>query len=167
MSETFDVVVTRIFDAPVERVWRAWSEGAEVRKWWGPTGFTCPLAEVDFREGGRTHVVMRAPPEYGGMEIHNTWTYTRIRPLQSFEYILNFVDKEGRKLKPADIGTPPGIPEDGRHVVVFKSLPDGRTEMLMTEHGYTIPETRDLSQLGLEQCLDKMAASFASASQTA
>ncbi len=40
------VVVTRVFDAPVELVWKAWSDPEYVRQWWGPTGFTCPLAKI-------------------------------------------------------------------------------------------------------------------------
>ena len=67
-SETYNVVVTRTFDAPVERVWQAWSEPQLVMQWWGPTGFTCPKADLDFREGGTSLVCMRAPQEYGGGE---------------------------------------------------------------------------------------------------
>ena len=59
-----DVIVTRVFDAPVEQVWNAWVEPEMVKQWWGPTGFTCPLAEMDFREGGTSLVCMRAPKEF-------------------------------------------------------------------------------------------------------
>lgn len=52
----------------------------------------------------------------------------------------------------------PGVPEDGHHVVTFKDLGNGTTEMYMVEHDYTVQEARDRSQEGLEQCLDKMAA---------
>ena len=38
-TKTFDVVVTRFFDAPVEEVWKAWKDPAHVMRWWGPTGF--------------------------------------------------------------------------------------------------------------------------------
>ena len=55
-SQTHDVVVTRRFDAPVERAWNAWSDPEDVRQWWGPTGFTCPRADMDFREGGTSLV---------------------------------------------------------------------------------------------------------------
>ena len=47
---THDMVLTRTFDAPVEDVWRAWTEPELVKRWWGPTGFTAPLAEIDVRE---------------------------------------------------------------------------------------------------------------------
>lgn len=44
-----DLVVTRIFDAPVERVWKAWSEPEAVREWWGPTGFRHPWSKRSTR----------------------------------------------------------------------------------------------------------------------
>ena len=84
-DEQKDVVLTRVFDAPLEEVWRAWLDPAYVRQWWGPSGFTCPLAEMDFREGGTSLVCMRAPQEYGGQELYNTWTYTRILPYKRIE----------------------------------------------------------------------------------
>ena len=44
---TLDVVVTRVFDAPVEEVWKAWTDSEKVMRWWGPTGFTAPVARID------------------------------------------------------------------------------------------------------------------------
>ena len=75
-TQTFDVVVTRIFDAPVEEVWKAWSDPEYVKRWWGPAGFTSPSAEMDFRVGGASLVCIRAQAEYGGQDMYHTWTYT-------------------------------------------------------------------------------------------
>jgi uncharacterized protein YndB with AHSA1/START domain len=47
-SKKQDLVFTRVFDAPIGRVWKAWSEPEEVRRWWGPKGFTCPIARRIF-----------------------------------------------------------------------------------------------------------------------
>jgi uncharacterized protein YndB with AHSA1/START domain len=159
-SKKFDVVVTRVFDAPVEQVWRAWSESEQVMRWWGPTGFTSPMAKMDFRVGGKSLVCMRAPKEFGGKDMFNTWTYQKIDPLERIEFIVNFSDKDGNKLSPTNIGLPPGIPDDVPHVIVFKKLGDNKTEMTVTEYGYASQETVNMSKAGLEQCLDKMAASF-------
>ena len=160
-TATHNVVVTRVFDAPVEQVWKAWSDSEYVRQWWGPAGFTCPLADMDFREGGTSLVCMRAPKEYGGQDMYNTWTYTKILPHERIEYTFHFSDKDGNKVTPAQQGVPAGVPEDGHHVVTFKDLGDNRTEMTVTEHGYTSDQAHDLSKLGLEQCLDKMTTIFA------
>jgi uncharacterized protein YndB with AHSA1/START domain len=162
VTETFDVVVSRTFPAPPDQVWRAWSESDLVKQWWGPTGFTCPLADVDLRVGGRTLVAMRAPAEFGGGDMYSTWTYTEVVPPSRIAYVFNFADPQGNRLIPADLGMPPGIPDDGEHLVTFKDLGDGRTEMTVTEHGYTTEDARNLSQAGLEQCVDKMETIFAS-----
>jgi uncharacterized protein YndB with AHSA1/START domain len=55
-----DIVLTRVFDAPLEALWKAWTEPEQVMKWWGPTGFTSPTCKIDFREGGKFVFHMRA-----------------------------------------------------------------------------------------------------------
>jgi uncharacterized protein YndB with AHSA1/START domain len=158
-----NVVVTRVFDAPVEQVWKAWSDPEMVKQWWGPTGFACPLAEMDYREGGVSLVCMRAPKEFGGQDMYNTWTYEEIVPMKRLVYILRFTDKDGKAFDPAEMGMPPGIPKQVRNVNTFKAKGDNKTEMTITEYGYTTDEAVNLSKQGLEQCLDKMAAIFAKA----
>ena len=133
-TQTFEVVITRIIDAPVEEVWKAWSEPAYVIRWWGPTGFTSPRAEMDFRVGGASLVSMRAPAEYGGQDMYNTWTYTRIDPHERIEFVSNFADKEGRHLDGGAMDMPPGVPHDVPHKIVFSAAGEGRTELTVTEH---------------------------------
>ena len=74
MSEqkTHDMFVTRTFEAPLERVWRSWSDPDQVMTWWGPQGSTAPMCRMDFREGGTTLVSMRSAE---GWEVFNTWSY--------------------------------------------------------------------------------------------
>jgi uncharacterized protein YndB with AHSA1/START domain len=156
-STTKDLSVTRTFDAPVERVWKQWSESENVMRWWGPTGFTSPLAKMDFREGGVSLVCMRAPKEFGGFDMYNTWSYKKIVPHERIEFVLNFSDKDGNKLDPAKMGLPPGIPQDVPHVITFKSLGENKTEMTVNEYGYTTDTAVQTSKAGLDQCLDKMA----------
>ena len=155
-----DMVLARVFDAPVEQVWKAWSESEQVMRWWGPTGFTCTLAKMNFQEGGVSLVCMRAPKEFGGMDMFNTWSYSKIVPMQRIEFTLHFSDKDGNKLDPDKIGLPPGIPKEIPHVILFKSLGTNKTEITITEFGYASEEAVNISKSGMEQCLDKMAASF-------
>jgi uncharacterized protein YndB with AHSA1/START domain len=162
-SQTHNVRLTRVFDVPVERAWRAWSDPGDVMQWWGPTGFTCPLAEMDFREGGTSLVCMRAPQEFGGGELYNTWTYSRIDPQKRIEFIHRFTDRNRTLLDPAQIGIPAGVPKEVPHVITFEELDGKRTEMIVTEYGYTSEQARDLSKVGMEQCLDKMAGIFSKA----
>jgi uncharacterized protein YndB with AHSA1/START domain len=160
-TETFDMVLNRTFDAPVSEVWKAWTEGDYVREWWGPTGFTAPVAEMDVREGGTSLVAMRAPDAMGGFEQFNTWSYQKIVPEERLEFVNHFTDREGSPIDPATVGMPPGIPMQVPHVLTFDSLPNGGTAFTVTEHGYTSPEVVELSRAGMDQCLDKLAALLA------
>jgi len=47
-----EIVITRVFDAPRELVWNAWTEPERLMRWWGRKGFTSSVCKVDFRVGG-------------------------------------------------------------------------------------------------------------------
>lgn len=53
--------IEREFDAPRDLVWKMFADPYHLSRWWGPKGFTNPVVELDFREGGRWHHVMRGP----------------------------------------------------------------------------------------------------------
>lgn len=156
-----DLIIKRIFDAPLELVWKAWTDPQHVMRWWGPDRFTCPSCKMDFREGGTTLVCMRAPKEFGGQDMYSTWAYTKIVPMQRIEYIHNLADAQGNKVDPAKLGMPPDFPQDQLHVIAFKDLGNGRTELTITEYGWTVGQMLKFSEIGMNQCLDKMAAIFA------
>jgi pimeloyl-ACP methyl ester carboxylesterase/uncharacterized protein YndB with AHSA1/START domain len=151
---TRDLVVTRVFAAPIERVWDAWRDPEQVKRWWGPRAFTVPIAEIDFREGGTSLVCMR-PPD--GPDLCNTWTYREIVPMQRIEFVLGFSDDHGNPLTPAEIGLPAAIPAEVRHVVTFEAVGDSETEMTVAEYGYPSDEIVAISRAGLEEVLDKFA----------
>jgi uncharacterized protein YndB with AHSA1/START domain len=56
-----EITIKRTFDAPRELVFRAWTDPALVAKWWGPTDFTTPIAEIDGRQNGRFYIAMHGP----------------------------------------------------------------------------------------------------------
>ncbi len=56
-----ELTLTRVFAAPRALVFRMWTDPKHVAQWWGPTGFTNPVCEVDARVGGTLRIVMRAP----------------------------------------------------------------------------------------------------------
>ena len=161
-ATTKSMTLTRTFDAPVADVWKHWSDSEKVMKWWGPKGFTSPLAKMDFREGGVSLVCMRAPKEFGGFDMYNTWTYKKIVPHERIEFTLNFTDKDGNKLDPAQMSLPVGIPKEVPHVITFKAIGDNKTEMTVVESGYTTDQAVETSRAGLTECLDKMAQSLKS-----
>lgn len=56
-----ELVITRIFDAPRELVFKAWTDPKHVAQWWGPKDFTNPVCELDVRPGGALLIHMRGP----------------------------------------------------------------------------------------------------------
>lgn len=78
-----ELIIERTFDAPREKVWKAWTDQKELQKWWGPREFTNPTCEFDAREGGAINIVMLAGPKLGsmaGMEAPMTGTVKEIVP---------------------------------------------------------------------------------------
>jgi uncharacterized protein YndB with AHSA1/START domain len=92
--------------------------------------------------------------------MYNTWTYEEIVPMQRFVYILRFADKDGNMMDPTKQGLPPEIPKEVRNEVTFKELGKGKTEVTVTEYDWPVGQMMEMSRMGLEQCLDKMAALF-------
>jgi uncharacterized protein YndB with AHSA1/START domain len=127
-------------------------------QWWGPIGFTCPIAGMDFRETGTSLVCMRAPKEFGGQDIYNTWTYEKLVPTSRFVYIHRFSDKDGNPMDPVNQGLSPDIPKEMRHEVIFRELGTDETKVKVIEYGWPVCRMLEMSKTGLEQCLDKMAA---------
>jgi uncharacterized protein YndB with AHSA1/START domain len=80
-KRTEDLLVTHTFDAPIEKVWQVWTDEQFVQHWWAVDGFSNILARMDVREGGVSHVGMRASKEYGGGDYYNVFKYTRVVPI--------------------------------------------------------------------------------------
>lgn len=71
-----EIVITRLINAPRERVWEAWTTAEHLAKWWGPDGFTTTTHEFSFTEGGQWRFIMHGPD---GRDYPNHIVYTQIR----------------------------------------------------------------------------------------
>jgi uncharacterized protein YndB with AHSA1/START domain len=60
-NEEQELVLTRVFDAPRELVFKVWTDPKHVALWWGPHRFTNPVCELDLRPGGAILIHMRGP----------------------------------------------------------------------------------------------------------
>jgi uncharacterized protein YndB with AHSA1/START domain len=56
-----EIKITRIYDAPVQLVWEAWTDSNQVAQWWGPRGFTLTTHSKDLKPGGHWHYTMHGP----------------------------------------------------------------------------------------------------------
>lgn len=99
-----DVVNQRLFDAPREKVFRAFSDPALLATWWGPNGFTNTIQEFDFRPGGKWRLTMHGP---NGVDFENESVFrevvvserivfTHLEPIHRFEMTMDFKDSKGQ-----------------------------------------------------------------------
>lgn len=72
-----ELVLTRLIDAPREKLYRAWTEPELLKQWFAPAPWTTPTAELDVRVGGAGYIVMSDPE---GNEFGNRGVYLDIAP---------------------------------------------------------------------------------------
>jgi uncharacterized protein YndB with AHSA1/START domain len=92
--EAKKIRVEREFDAPVEKVWLAWTDSSMLDQWWAPRPWRAETKSMDFRPGGFWFYCMRGPSN----EAH--WArvdYQTIVKLQYFEAMDSFCDENGNK----------------------------------------------------------------------
>jgi uncharacterized protein YndB with AHSA1/START domain len=72
-----EIVVTRLFNVPLERLWQAWSDPHQLARWWGPHGFTNTIHRHEFRTDGQWDLTMHGPD---GTDYANAQIYRVIDP---------------------------------------------------------------------------------------
>jgi uncharacterized protein YndB with AHSA1/START domain len=84
-------VISRLFDAPQELVWKTWTD-EEHMSWWGPRGVTISHARMDFRPGGIFHYCMTTPD---GHTMWGRWVIREVSAQGKLVFISSFSDSEG------------------------------------------------------------------------
>ena len=146
------VELTREFNAPVERLWQAWTTPQIIKEWWGPENYSCPEAKMDVRVGGKSLLAMRGPD---GKVIYSGGTYEVVEKNQRLVTSDSFMDASGNIIQAKDIGMPGDWPEACRITVEFKSLGEGASELQIKHEG--IPkEMHDDCVSGWSSSIDKL-----------
>jgi len=145
------VVIERTFDAEVSLIWQMWTDPEHFKKWYGPKGFSVPVAEMDVRVGGKRLICMASPD--GSMKMWTTGEYVEIIPKERLVYTESMADEKGNVLLPSAIGMPDGYPATTKVTVLLEDL-GGRTKMAMTHAG--VPAESGAGG-GWEQAFDKLA----------
>ena len=155
-KEKEDLVVTRIIDAPIELVWKAWTDPEHVMKWWGPKYYTSPSSKIDLREGGKYVFCMRAPQNQGGQDSYTAGIFKKIVPMELLEFTQGMSDQDGNPIDPSQAGMPPDFPKVIRTVVTFKRFRGDMTELTVTEYAWPASQMMVYSIAGLHQSIDKL-----------
>jgi uncharacterized protein YndB with AHSA1/START domain len=147
-----ELTITRIFDAPRELVWRAWTEPELVMRWWGPKGFTSPVSKIDFRVGGKYVSCMRSPE---GKEYWGTGVYREIVEPELIICTDSFADEEGNVVSASHYGMSPEFPLEMLLTVRFEEQ-DGKTKLTLKHVGFPSREDIDGARAGWNESLDKL-----------
>ena len=87
-----DFVISRVFDAPRELVWKAWTEREALMAWFGPKGVSISRCTLDLRVGGVFHYCMRTPD---GKDMWGKWIFREVSPPDRLVFIASFSDEAG------------------------------------------------------------------------
>ena len=153
-NDTERMVITRIFDAPRELVWKAWTDPALVKQWWGPKGFTVPVYKADFRVGGKYLICMKSPD---GQEFWNGGEYHEIVKPEKIASTMYFSDSEGNKRSSEDYGIQHEVLDESADVTQFEEHGPTQTKLTFTGNE-PMKSAIESGQLeGWNQILDKFA----------
>lgn len=153
-NEPERMTLTRVFDAPRDVVWEAWTNPRYAKLWWGPKDFTTPFYEMDFRIGGKFLFCMRAPD---GREFWTGGQYHEIVPHEKIVLSLYPTDPQGNKVDPAHYGIDHEAIDGAHDVVLFEDLGSGRTKLTLVGNE-TVEAAQNSGQIeGWNQILDKLA----------
>jgi uncharacterized protein YndB with AHSA1/START domain len=155
-THTEDLVITRNFNAPPEKVWRAWTEPVALKRWWGPQDFTAPTAKLDLKVGGKYLLCMRSPE---GKDYWTTGEYREIKPPEKLVMTDCFADEKGNKTTAAAHGLKGDWPDETLETVTFEKQGKG-TRMTLRQSGIPSGEMLDMCRQGWEGSFDKLADSL-------
>ncbi len=153
MSETQNWVrIERVFDAPIEDVWKMWTDPELFKKWYGPKGMSVPTAEMDVVVGGTRKICMEMTSPERTMTMWFIGVYKEINSPSRLVYTESICEEDGTIIPAQAMGMPEGHP-DITEVIVELSEADGKTTMTMIHVG--VPEG-SAGEGGWTQAFDKL-----------
>lgn len=133
--------MTRVFDAPRELVWKAWTESERMKQWSAPNGFTIPVSDGDLRLGGAWRACMRKPD---GTDLWLGGVYREIVEPERLVFTHAWDDESGNP---------------GPETIVTVTLVErgGKTEMNFSQSGFESVEEQDGHEGGWTECFERLA----------
>jgi len=146
MSADRELVLTRIIDAPPEKVYRAWTDPEQLKQWFVPKPWTISKVESDVRPGGSSLIVMRSPE---GQEFPNPGVYLEVIPNQK----LVFTDAYTSAWQPSEKPFFTGI-------ITFENQ-GGKTKYTARALHWTVADRETHEKMGFHEgwgkCADQLA----------
>ncbi len=124
------IVIDRIFDAPKELVWKAWTNPEMAKKWWGPEHFTAPSIKIDFTVGGKYIYAMQGPKgSQWDRVMYSSGVFKEIVPNEKIVTTDYFSDENGNMIKPSDEGMDENFPTEMTVTITFEEVEKGKTKL--------------------------------------
>ena len=149
------VVVERAFDAPIDLVWKMWTDPTSFKAWYGPSGVSVPVAELDVRPGGRRRVCMAV----GQNQMWFTGQHLEVSEPTRLVYTETIADEQGNPISPEALGMPPKTPGTTEVTVILDDA-NGGTRVTLTHAG--VPAESGAAR-GWNAAFDKLAAELRAA----
>jgi uncharacterized protein YndB with AHSA1/START domain len=138
-SADLELVITRVFDAPRDLVWKAWTEPERMARWFGPRGFASTVLRHELYPGGAYRIHMRGP------EGDDHWTQGVFREVASPERLVmagSWADAAGNPTGPETLLT------------ILLEEQGSRTKLTLHNAGFESVTSRDAHQRGWNSALD-------------
>lgn len=113
VSSDRELMLTRIINAPREKLYAAWTEPELIKQWFTPRPWTTPVVETDLRPGGASYILMRGPD---GTEFPNRGVYLEVVPNEKIVFTDAYTEAWVPSEKPFMTGT-----------ITFEDVGDGKT----------------------------------------
>jgi uncharacterized protein YndB with AHSA1/START domain len=143
-------VLERVFDAPIDLVWKMWTDPASFRAWYGPSGATVPVADLDVWPGGRRRVCMAVGPS----EMWFTGEHLEVIEPTRLVYTETIADEHGNPISPESLGMPPKTPGTTEITIILEEV-NGGTRVTLRHAG--VPAESGAAR-GWSAAFDKLAA---------
>lgn len=134
-----ELTITRLINAPRQRVWKAWTDPKQVAQWWGPRGFTNPVCEVDAKPGGKILIHMSG----FGMLAPMAGVFKEVVEPERLVFTNNaYFDTSLSKILIEGITTVTFADESGKtrltiHAAVLKAAPEATQALAGMDQGWT------------------------------
>lgn len=146
------VKVSREIDAPIDTVWRMWTDPEMFKQWYGPMGMSVPTAEMDVTVGCTRKICMEMKSAERTMSMWFIGVYKEVTRPTRLVYTESMCTQDGTLIPPASMGMPEGTPEI-TEVIVDLSEENGKTIMTMVHVGVQEGTAGDG---GWNQAIDKL-----------
>lgn len=146
-----DIVINRVFDLPIDKVWQAWTEADQFKKWWGPKNFICTSSKMEAKVGGKYLNCMKGPD---GKEYWSTGVVKEFIPERKLVVTDSFSDEKGNIKTASEYGMQGDWPNE-LLITVYLEEADGATKLKLRHQG--VPnEVRDECMQSWNESLDKL-----------